>query len=96
MIEPAPSDLFNNVAIVLREEVASSIPEGEARNQIKAASVIIRRIAKVWDLIIPTLQEENRDIEECVDSLPESIRTSSGPASNAVQSSAHAQLRLDS
>ena len=76
MIEPAPSDLLNNVAIVLREEVASSVPEGEARNQIKAASVIIRRIAKVWDLIIPPLQEENRDIEECVDSLAESIRNS--------------------
>lgn len=84
MIEPTPSDLLNNVAGVLRKDVVPIIPEGEMQNQVKAAAVIIRRIAKIWDLIIPSLQAENRDIEACLSSLPESIRKSTEPAKEPI------------
>ena len=73
MIRPTPTELLDGIADTLRESVAVSLPAGEARNQVKAAAAILRRLATVWDRIVPSLEEENRDIEESLARLGRAV-----------------------
>lgn len=71
MIRPSPGELLSGIAETLRESVSVSLPRGEARNQVRAAAAILRRLSSVWDRIVPAVQEENRDIEATLQSLEE-------------------------
>jgi BMFP domain-containing protein YqiC len=71
LIRPSPSELLSSIAETLRESVSVSLPRGEARNQVRAAAAILRRLSSVWDRIVPVIQEENRDIEATLRSLAE-------------------------
>ena len=73
MIRPSPSELLSGIAETLRESVSVSLPRGEARNQVRAAAAILRRLSSVWDRIVPAIREENRDIEATLRSLAERL-----------------------
>ncbi len=69
MIRPSPKELLEGIADVLRESVSKELPNGETRNQVRAAAAIARRLAEVWDQVVPALEAENRDIDETLGSL---------------------------
>lgn len=100
MIHPSPGELLSGIAETLRESVSTSLPKGEARNQVRAAAAILRRLSSVWDRIVPALQEENRDIEATLHSLREWLPELSlmppeeTPGSSDFDSAAARNLRL--
>ncbi len=89
MIRPSPTDLLTGIASVLRESVSAELPAGDTRNQVRAAAVILRRLAAVWDRVVPTLRAENRDIEETLAELAGSLADAGcGPSADSPKETA--------
>lgn len=65
MIRPGVGELLEGVAASLEDGVIPGLaPATSARNQVRAAIAILRRVASVWDQVVPTLAEDSRDIED--------------------------------
>lgn len=70
MIRPGPTELLEAVSRVLKEQVQPAVPpDTTAAEELRMARVILRRLASVWDDVVPTLAEENRDIEATLRTL---------------------------
>ncbi len=64
MIRPGVRELLLGVATQLDESVVPELASGSAaRNQTRAAAAVLRRIAGVWDQVVPALLEEVDDLE---------------------------------
>ena len=86
-MRPGPSELLDAVARVLKEEVQPALPtDAAAVEELRMARVILRRLAAVWDEVVPTLLEDNRDIEATLRELGESV--SEGPTELAYEAQA--------
>jgi hypothetical protein len=72
VIRPSVRELLEGVATGLDDTVVPALPLAtQARNQARAASVILRRVAAVWDRVVPTLEADNRDLAETLGQLLE-------------------------
>lgn len=64
MIRPGLGELLEAIADVLDAEILPAHPDGPGVEQIKVARSMLRRFAAVWDRIVPTIEEDNRDLED--------------------------------
>jgi len=69
MIRPNLGALLHAVAEVLEDDVLPTLPRGLPRQQLKAARSILLRVASVWHEVVPTLEEDNRDIRDVLRSI---------------------------
>ena len=73
-MRPGPSELLDAVARVLKDAVQPALPtDAPAVEELRMARVILRRLAAVWDEVVPTLLEDNRDIEATLRELGEPV-----------------------
>lgn len=64
MIRPAVDELLLGIAAQLDESVVPGLSSGSvARNQTRAAIAVLRRVAAVWDQVVPTLLADLEDLE---------------------------------
>ncbi len=64
MIRPAVGELLRGVAAQLDASVVPELVSGSAaRNQTRAAIAVLRRIAGVWDEVVPSLLADLADLE---------------------------------
>jgi hypothetical protein len=55
--------LLEAIADVLEGEVLPAHPDEPGVEQLKVARGVLRRLAAVWDRVVPTIEEDNRDLE---------------------------------
>lgn len=63
MIKPPIDTLIDGIANALEETVLPEVGGERARRQLKDGLRVLRRLAKIWDEVLPTIQQENLDIE---------------------------------
>ncbi|NNL85669.1 MAG: hypothetical protein HKP27_08460 [Myxococcales bacterium] len=71
MIRPGVGELLEAIADVLEGEVLPAHPDGPGVEQLKVARGVLRRLAAVWDLVVPTIEEDSRDLERTLRQLAE-------------------------
>ncbi len=107
VIRPPIGELLDGVATALEETVVPDLaPATAARSQARAAIAILRRVAAVWDQVVPTVEADNRDIEETLRGLATALEATGAlpkegfdaledapPAGGAVPDFAHVSRR---
>lgn len=71
MLDPSVVDLLNGVATALRDEVLDELEPGPARDQVRDAVAVIRRVARALPGLTAHLVDDIADLAETVEALGE-------------------------